>query len=116
MWGLLGVGRGSVTPATPGLASGPLMDEEGNEVLGNTLLLLFNSHWKEKQFQLPPSQVDKYWRMFAPEMMDKTWKLLVETTGQLSASCWMPQSQFKLGPRSMALFELQDKDENSLPE
>lgn len=92
------------------------MDDEGNEVIGNTLLLLLNSHWKDKQFTLPPSQVDKYWRMFAPEMTDKTWKLLVETTGELSSSCWMPQSQFKLGPRSMALFELQEKDENSLPD
>ncbi|MBS1957222.1 MAG: glycogen debranching enzyme GlgX, partial [Cyanobacteria bacterium SZAS-4] len=92
------------------------MDEEGNEVIGNTLLLLLNSHWKEKQFILPPSQVDKYWRMFAPQMTDKTWKLLIETTGELSPSCWEPQSQFKLGPRSLALFELQDKDENTLPD
>ncbi len=92
------------------------MDEEGNEVMGNTLLLLLNSHWKETQFYLPPSQVDKYWRMFAPQMMEKTWKLLIETTGTLSPSCWQPQSQFALGPRSMALFELQDKDENTLPD
>lgn len=87
------------------------MDEEGNEVMGNTLLLLLNSHWKEKQFVLPPCQVDKYWRLFAPELMDKTWKLLVETTGTLSPSCWEPQSGFKMAPRSMALFELSDKDE-----
>jgi glycogen operon protein len=92
------------------------MDDEGNEVTGDTLLLLLNSHWKEKNFHLPPSQVDKYWRMFAPQMMDKTWKLLIETTGIMSPSCWEPQSQFKLGPRSMALFMLQDKDENTLPD
>ncbi|MCC7532164.1 MAG: glycogen debranching protein GlgX [Candidatus Melainabacteria bacterium] len=92
------------------------MDDEGNEVVGNTLLLLLNSHWKETQFHLPPSQVDKYWRMFAPQMMDKTWKLLIETTGTMNPSCWQPQSQFSLGPRCMALFELQDKDENISPD
>jgi isoamylase len=92
------------------------MDEEGNEVMGDTLLLLLNSHWKEKSFHLPPSQVDKYWRMFAPQMMDKTWKLLVETTGSLGPGCWEPQTQFKLGPRCMALFMLQDKDENTSPD
>ncbi|HEY9784576.1 MAG TPA: glycogen debranching protein GlgX [Candidatus Obscuribacterales bacterium] len=88
------------------------MDEDGNEITGSTLLLLCNSYWKDVSFCLPPNLVDKYWRLFAPQKMDKTWKLLIETAGQMSASCWELQSIFKVPARSLALFELADKDEN----
>lgn len=88
------------------------LDDQGNKVVGGTLLLMCNSYWKDVGFFLPPSPVDKYWRMFAPQSANKTWKLLIETTGAVSPSCWEPQTGFKVKARSLALFELSNKDEN----
>jgi glycogen operon protein len=85
-------------------------DEDGRPIVGSTLLLICNSYWDDIQFTLPPNLVSNYWRMFAPQRTDKTWKLHFETSGKLSPSCWPLQSSFRLEGRSLALFELTDKE------
>ncbi|MBL0189153.1 MAG: glycogen debranching protein GlgX [Candidatus Obscuribacter sp.] len=86
-------------------------DEDGRPIVGNTLLLLCNANWEDISYALPPNQVSQYWRMFAPHRMDKTWKLHFETSNKLSSSCWPLQSQFLMEGRTLALFELVDKDQ-----
>lgn len=86
-------------------------DEDGRPIVGNTLLLLCNANWEDISYALPPNQVSQYWRMFAPHRMDKTWKLHFETSNKLSPSCWPLQSQFLMEGRTLALFELVDKDQ-----
>ncbi|MBP6351596.1 MAG: hypothetical protein KA392_18740, partial [Candidatus Obscuribacter sp.] len=70
-----------------------------------------NANWEDISYALPPNQVSQYWRMFAPHRMDKTWKLHFETSNKLSSSCWPLQSQFLMEGRTLALFELVDKDQ-----
>lgn len=87
-------------------------DEDGRPILGNTLLILCNAGWEDMNFLLPPNQISNYWRMFAPARSDKTWKLHFETSNKLNSSCWNLQSSFRLEARTIALFELSDKEPN----
>ena len=84
-------------------------DEDGRPISGSTLLLICNANWEDMTFSLPPHQIAKYWRMFAPQRIDNTWKLLFETSGKVSPSCWPLQSSYFLEGRSLALFELDTK-------
>jgi glycogen debranching enzyme GlgX len=87
-------------------------DEEGNKVIGNSLLMIANAFWKDMDFNLPPRPSESYTNSPMFQQNHKTWKLLVETSGKLSPSCWELHSYFPLRARSMAVFELADKDEN----
>jgi glycogen operon protein len=89
------------------------IDEDGRSVVGNTLLILCNTHWEAMNFSLPPNPLSKAWQALAHRMLNKTWKLLIETSGLLSPSCWSLQSTFVLEGRSIAVFELAEKDDNA---
>ncbi|MBY0550824.1 MAG: glycogen debranching protein GlgX [Candidatus Obscuribacterales bacterium] len=84
------------------------VDEDGNPVDGGTLLALFNAWWKDVTFLLPPHAGERYAKLLPTE--NKTWKLLLETTDLLGQGCWEINSEFKLAARSMALFELTEKE------
>ncbi|MBZ0186357.1 MAG: hypothetical protein K8F91_08930, partial [Candidatus Obscuribacterales bacterium] len=85
------------------------IDDEGNFVTGSNLLIICNSHWDEIEFVLPPNPSESYARIIEPS---KCWKLVLETTGLFSPSCWELKTKFLVSPRSLTLFELADKDEN----
>ena len=87
-------------------------DEEGNLLVGSSLLILMNAFWKDIEFTLPPRETESYARS-SIFLADKLcWKLLAETSGNLSPSCWELSSNFLLEARSLAVFELGAKDEN----
>ncbi len=87
-------------------------NEEGNLLVGNSMFILFNAYWRDLEFQLPPLKSEAYARSTIFSAPNLCWKLLVETSGALSPSCWELSSKFLLQGRSMAVFELSDKDEN----
>jgi pullulanase/glycogen debranching enzyme len=89
------------------------MDEDGRSVVGNTLLIICNAHWEAINFALPPNPQSKAWQALSHKMVNKTWKLLIETSGLLSPSCWSLHSNFLLEGRSIAVFELAEKDDNA---
>lgn len=88
------------------------MDEEGNIVTSSTLLILCNGFWEDMDFILPPRDGEEYARDIAVAKPEKCWKLLMDTSGFYSTSCWELHSRFFVSNRSMVLFELSDKDEN----
>ncbi len=85
------------------------LDEHGHKIVGDTLMMLCNMHWEDHLFSLPPSKKSKSWRGPILDLEQKTWKLLIETGGSLSTSCWPLQSTFNLLGRSIALFQLDNK-------
>ena len=88
------------------------IDEEGRSVVGSTILIICNAHWEPINFTLPPNVLSKNWQALQHRLLNKTWKLLIETSGLLSPSCWPLQSGFLLEGRSIAVFELVEKDDN----
>ncbi len=84
------------------------VDEDGNPVGGGTLLALFNAYWKDSTFVLPPHPTEKYSRLLST--VNKTWKLLLETTASLGPGCWEIGSEYKVSARSVALLELSEKE------
>lgn len=88
------------------------VDEEGNLITSSTLLILCNAYWEDIDFVLPPHKEEEYARNLAVEQPDKCWKLLLDTSGIYSSSCWELNSRFLVSDRSLVLFELSDKDEN----
>ncbi len=73
------------------------MDEKGNLVTGDTMLLLINAHHKQVTFKLPALE------------HDESWELLLETTQELPPSTYtifLPSESFKLPGRSLALLRL----------
>ena len=88
------------------------IDEDGSMVSGSSLLILMNASDSPVEFVLPPKSNDAYARTIKRGAPEKAWKLLLETSGQLSPSCWELTTRFSLEERSMAVFELGDKDEN----
>ncbi|MGD9680691.1 MAG: glycogen debranching protein GlgX [Candidatus Obscuribacterales bacterium] len=85
------------------------IDEEGSLVTGSNLLIVCNPHWEEVEITLPPNPGEAYARIIQPT---KSWKLILETSGRYSPSCWELKTKFLVCPRSLAVFELADKDEN----
>ena len=88
------------------------VDSEGNIVTSSTLLILCNAHWEGMDFVLPPKSDEEYAGNFAVSQPEKSWKLLLDTSGVYDSSCWELNSRFYLNDRSLVLFELSDKDEN----
>ena len=73
------------------------MDEKGNPVMGDTMLLLLNGHFKQVTFKLPALE------------SDENWELLIETTQDLppvETTIFKPGESFKLAGRSMAVLKL----------
>jgi glycogen operon protein len=73
------------------------MDERGNPIVGDTLLLLMNASWKPVAFHMP---------RLAP---GDRWELLLETTGELTDETPMEyegEELFKLQGRSMSILRL----------
>ena len=88
-------------------------DDSGNLVTGNSILILVNSFWEPVEVTLPPKAQELYESSVTfNDSEDLCWKLMFETSGDLSPSCWELRSKFPLSERSMAAFELADKDEN----
>ncbi len=87
-------------------------DEGGRALVGNSLLLLFNAFWQDADCVLPPASGEAYAQSTSFQQENRAWKLLVETSGTMSPSCWELGSRFTLPARSMAVLELADKDEN----
>ncbi|MBX9691682.1 MAG: hypothetical protein K2Z81_04805, partial [Cyanobacteria bacterium] len=88
------------------------IDEDGSPVKGNSLLILFNAYWEDMEFVLPPKKDEPYEKTQTFASNNLCWKLLIETSGSLSPSCWEWRARFPLFARSMAVFELTVKDEN----
>lgn len=86
------------------------IDDDGNKVTSGSLLILCNAYWEEREFTLPPNTKEEYARNVQVE--DKCWRLIADTSGMYSPSCWELQSKFLLNDRSLAVFELSEKDEN----
>ncbi|WP_087510376.1 glycogen debranching protein GlgX [Cellulomonas iranensis] len=68
-------------------------DARGEEVVDDSFLLLFNSHWEKKQFQLPGAEYGA------------VWTAVLDTDGQVKAGREVrSRGRVTLAPRSMVLF------------
>ena len=70
------------------------LDEVGNPIIGETLLLLLNTSADSIGFTLPKHPLGEQWR------------LLIETTEKVKKFTWRSDASFGLKGRSLALFEL----------
>jgi glycogen operon protein len=68
-------------------------DERGEEVVDDSFLLLFNSHWEKKQFQLPGAEYGA------------VWTAVLDTDGQVKPGREVrSRGRVTLAPRSTVLF------------
>lgn len=86
------------------------LDEDGNPIQSNTLLLLLNSYWENTGFRLPLYQVEKYWETFASHQEALVWEMLIDTSSSIKKMLWSMEDEFTMVARSVALFQLRDKN------
>jgi glycogen operon protein len=70
------------------------MDEKGNPMVGDTILILLNASYKPVAFHMP--------RL----MPGDVWDLLLETTGELAPTTFEAEELYKLQGRSLAVLKL----------
>lgn len=70
------------------------VDEQGNTIVGDTLLLLFNAHFEPMEFSLPLTRGEL------------AWELLLDTSGTELTEGLAPQAVYRLEARSLAVLRV----------
>jgi isoamylase len=90
------------------------VDEFGDRIVGNTILIILNPSVEDKHFTLPIHHTKPHNRRPARADKDCYWNLLADTsTNTIGNSCWPFTDKFPMKSRSMAVFELVDQDGSS---
>jgi isoamylase len=87
------------------------VDEFGDRIVGNTILIILNASVADEKFLLPVHHTLPHRRIASRQQRDCYWKLLVDTSQPTSGnSCWPFNDPFDLKARSTAVFELVDAE------
>jgi isoamylase len=87
------------------------VDEFGDRIVGNTILIILNTSTEDKPFLLPIHHTLPHRKITGKPVKECYWNLLVDTyRNTVSNSCWSFNDKFDLKARSMAVFELVDAD------
>ncbi len=87
------------------------IDEHGDRILGNTILILWNASIEDLTFQLPIKHIVKPPAFGGIQDNEICWKLLVDTAESARESCWEFGGDYDVKALSLVLFELAKKDE-----
>ncbi len=84
------------------------LDERGNTVVDDTMLLLLNAHYEPLPFTLPVFRFEGQWEFFEGQ-----WELLLDTRAVLGARRYPPLragEEYEMESRSMVLFRFQGRE------
>ncbi|MEM5788430.1 MAG: glycogen debranching protein GlgX [Syntrophobacteraceae bacterium] len=84
------------------------LDDRGNQVVDDTMLVLMNAHWEPMAFIMPQFRFEGQWELF-----EGHWELVLDTRSETGRRKWgpvKPEAEYRLESRSVAVFRFRQDE------